>query len=578
VTTVAASPARFLVRCMRPHWRRFTLAALLGAAATGSGVALTATAAWLISRAAQHPPVLYLMVAAVSVRTFGISRGVLRYLERLVSHDAVLRMLSDLRTSLFAAMVPLIPGGLDDTRDADLMNRLVDDVEAIQDTAVRAIVPVAGAVTVAAVAIAGTAVLLPAAAVALAGALVLGGIGVPILVAATESRASSRTAGLRAALACDVVDLIEGSAELAVYGANQRMLETIATTDAVLASAEKRQAAGLAIGTSAIVAVSGVALWAAFDIAVPAVRAGALSGVLLAVVVLGSWAAVDIVADLGGVVLQLRRGLAAAARLAAIANRRLPVSEPGAAAAMSVLCHSTLSTPEVALRHVTVRRATDRPAVLDRLDLEISQGERVIVTGASGAGKSTLVDTLLRFVDIDSGTYKVNGVDVKELRSDTVRTVIGCCEQRPYLFDATLRENLLIGAPSASNVQLCDVLDRVGLGTWFATLPLGLETRVGESGAEVSGGQARRISLARALLADFPVLLLDEPTEGLDDQAALELLADALAATRDRAVVLVTHRLLGIENADRVLELSSGRLTSVRSQARSSGRRHRCPG
>jgi ABC-type transport system involved in cytochrome bd biosynthesis fused ATPase/permease subunit len=216
--------------------------------------------------------------------------------------------------------------------------------------------------------------------------------------------------------------------------------------------------------------------------------------------------------------------------------------------------------PAVRLRDVTVRRSPDRPVILDLIDLDLVAGSRIVVTGASGAGKTTLIDTLLRFVDLECGHYTVGGVDVATMRSDDVRRIVGTCEQQPHLFDATLRENLLIGKPAAAESELVEIVSRVGLRSWLATLPAGLSTRVGAGGAEVSGGQARRIALARALLADFPVLLLDEPTEGLDDEAALDLLADALAATRDRAVLLVVHRLLGIEEADVVLELREGQL------------------
>jgi thiol reductant ABC exporter CydC subunit len=568
--TIAPAPTRrearrFLVSCLRPQRRRFLAAALLGAAASGSSVALTATAAWLISRAAQHPPVLYLMVAAVAVRTFGISRGVFRYLERLVCHDAALRVLSGLRTTMFAAMIPLVPRGLDDVRDADLMNRLVDDVDTVQDTAIRAVVPVVAASIVGIAVVAATALLLPAAAVTLGLALLLGGVGVPLVVGVASRRATARTAALRAELACHVVDLIDGAADLLVYEADEPLLARLASSDAELASAGRRQAASLAAGVAVTVLAAGGALWSAFVVGIPAVRAGTLSGVLLAVVALGSWAALDIAADLPGVALSFRRGEAAAARLQAITARAVPVAEP---------LDDTVPVaavpgrrPEVVLRGVTVRRSPDRPVILDHVDLDLVAGRRVVVTGVSGAGKSTLIDTLLRFVELQSGSYTIDGVDVRALRSADVRAIVGCSEQQPHLFDSTLRENLLIGKPGASSAELAEVLDRVGLGGWLASLPAGLDTRVGAGGAEVSGGQARRIALARALLADFPVLLLDEPTEGLDDAAALELLTDTLLATRDRAVLLVTHRLLGIEAADVLLELVDGELRPTETYA-----------
>jgi ABC-type multidrug transport system fused ATPase/permease subunit len=210
------------------------------------------------------------------------------------------------------------------------------------------------------------------------------------------------------------------------------------------------------------------------------------------------------------------------------------------------------------LSGVSARYSPDGPRALNEVDLDLPPGRRIAVVGASGAGKSTLVNVLLRFLDIETGSFTVNGVDVRELGGDEVRQVIGSCEQEPHLFDTSIRNNLLIGRPSASDDELIDALRRAKIADWVKALPDGLDTLVGENGAAVSGGQLRRIALARALLADFPVLLLDEPTEGLDPEVADQLVADLLEATRDRTVVLITHRREHLAELDEVVELKAG--------------------
>ena len=540
---------RFLLTSARPVRGRLVLASLLGALATGCGVALTTTAAWLISRAAQHPPVLTLMVAAVAVRTFGIGRGLTRYAERLVAHDATLRVVSELRSRLFAALVPLAPVGLAGQRSGDLLSRLVADVDAVQDVYVRVFVPIVAAVVVGGAAVVFTAVILPAAAMTLAAALLLGGVAVPCVVVAADRAATRRTAAARGVVASEVVDLLEGAAELVAFDAMDAALLRIDRADRQLAALERRSAAGLAVGSSLSVLAAGFGLWAAFVVAIPAVRSGALSGVMLAVVVLLAWSSPDVVADLPAVGLHLGRARQSALRMLQLINLPNPVLEP----AHPLPCPSRPTS--VKLSGVSARYSADRPAALTGVDLELRPGCRIVVTGESGAGKSTLVAVLLRFLDIETGLMTIDGVDARAMSSDDVRRVIGCCEQEPHLFDSTIRANVLIGMPNATEPQVRAAVVRAGLAPWIDTLPHGLDTKVGEGGAEVSGGEARRIALARAFLADFPILLLDEPTEGLDELAASALIAEILRPDDYRAVLLVTHRLAGTEDADEILTL-----------------------
>ncbi len=543
-----------LLATLRPVRWRLTLAALLGALASGCAVALTATSAWLIARAAQQPPVLTLMVAAVAVRTFGVGRALFRYLERLTAHDAALRVMADLRARVFSALVPLAPPQLRRLRRGDLLSRLVADVEAVEELGVRVVVPAVAALVVGASAVAFTAILLPGAALSLAAALLLGGVGVPCVVVLADRRAARRTAHVRAELTTAVLDLIEGAPELVAYDAMDAALDRLFEVDRALSKLERRSASGLAAGTALSVAATGIALWSAIAIGIPAVRAGALGGVLFVVVVLLAWSTPDVVAELPAVGQQLVRARESAARILALVEQAPAVAEPKSPA-------SPLRTASiVSVDGVVARYTADGPAALDGVDLRLRRGKRVVVTGASGAGKSTLLAVLLRFIEPERGSVRIDGVDVTTMRSADVRAVIGCCEQQPHLFDATIRANLLVGDPTSDDVRLRMVVEQVGLGPWLAALPLGLDTRVGEGGAEVSGGQLRRIALARVLLADTAVVLFDEPTEGLDEDAAAALTADVLAATADRAVLVVTHRDIDIRADDEVFDLAGGRL------------------
>jgi thiol reductant ABC exporter CydC subunit len=560
------SPNRLLVACTKGVRARLIAAAVLGAGASACAVGLAATSGWLIARAAQHPPVLTLMVAAVLVRTFGIGRGVLRYGERLAAHDAALRVVSALRQRIFEALIPLAPIGLSDAHSGDLLSQMASEVDAVQDLYVRALLPAAGALLVGLVAVAFTAALLPAAALTLAIALLLGGIGVPLAVLCAEGRASRSAVQARGALAVAVVDLLEGSDDLLVFNASDAALERVELADRALARVERRAAFGLSAGAAVFTLAAGFALWSALRIGIPAVRSGALAGVMLAVVVLIAWAAPEVVADLPRVGQVVRRARTAAQELLVLTGSPARIADP------LVPQDVPRSPANVRLRGITASymdhdAGNAGRAVLRGVDLDLSAGSRVVIVGESGAGKSTLMAVLLRFLEFDSGSFTIDAVNVRDLRGDDVRRVIGCCQQQPHLFDSTIRANLLIGDPNATDAVLSEVLRRVGLGDWLHGLPKGLDTVVGPRGTQVSGGQLRRIALAQVLLGDFPVVLFDEPTEGLDKTAAQALIRDVLVATGDRAVLIVTHRIDWFERTEDVLILDAGRLRPMHGSA-----------
>ncbi|MFW6721734.1 thiol reductant ABC exporter subunit CydD [Streptomyces sp. MAR4 CNY-716] len=568
---------------------RLALAALLGALALASAVGLMGVSGWLISRASEQPPVLYLMVAVTATRAFGIGRAVFRYAERLVSHDAVLRILADLRVAVYTRLERLAPAGLAPHRRGDLLTRLVADTDTLQDRYLRWLLPVSAAALVGAASVGTAAVLLPEAGAVLAVGLLAAGVGVPLLAVATARRTEARLAPARAALATEVVDVLTGTAELAVAGALPRRLAALRDADRRLTRIAARSAAALALGAGLSALICGLTVVGAAAAGAQAVHEGRLGGVWLGVVVLGTLAAFEAVNGMPLALQQRARVRRSAERVDEILNAPPPAAEGTG--------RPPADPYPVALTGVSARHPGQDGLALDGVDLTLTRGRRVAVVGASGSGKTTLAHVLLRFLDPVAGTYRLGGEAVEstalasehrspEHRSparallsnestadalacdpDAVRRLVGLCAQDAHLFDSTLRENLRLACTDATDDDLRAALAAARLLDWVETLPRGLDTPVGEHGARLSGGQRQRLALARALLADFPVLVLDEPAEHLDLPTADALTADLLAATEGRTTVLITHRLTGLAAVDEIVVLDRGRVVQRGSYA-----------
>ncbi len=539
---------------------RLLLAACLGTLAAGSAVGLMAASAWLISRAAQQPPVLYLMVAIVSVRAFAILRGTARYAERVVAHDAAFRMLGDTRVRIFQQLERLAPAGLMAFRSGDLLSRLVADVDALLDLWVRLLLPYAVAAVAGAGAVVLVGVLLPDAAIVLALSLVLVALVAPWVASRTARRVEATVAPLQGALSTATLDLLRGAPELVACGAADRQLAKVTRADEKLVRANARSAASVGVGTAIATAAAGAAAWAGLEYGVPAVRSGVLAGVALAVVVLTPLAVHEVFSGLAGAAQQLPRVRAAAERVLDVLSQPPPVAEPVRPQAVPHgPCGFQLTD--------VVAGWPDGPDVLARTSLTMAPGERVALVGPSGVGKSTLAAVLLKFLSARSGSVLLVGrdetADLADLDGDAVRRVVGLCAQDAHLFDTTIRENIRLARPNAADGEIRDALRRARLLDWVDGLPDGLDTHVGEQGAMVSAGQRQRIALARTLLADFDVLVLDEPAEHLDEPTAAALMADLLTETADRTVLLVTHRTHDLDGFDRTLVLADGQLTET---------------
>ncbi|MEU6361920.1 thiol reductant ABC exporter subunit CydD [Streptomyces albidoflavus] len=533
---------------------RLILSLVLGSLALGSAVGLMATSGYLISRASQQPPVLYLMMAVTATRAFGIGRAVFRYAERLVSHDVVLRMLADTRVAVFRRLERLAPAGLRGTRRGDLLSRLVADVDALQDYWLRWLLPAGWAALVSIVSVLFMTWLLPAAGAVLAIGLLAAAVGVPLVSGGFARRAERRLAPARGALATRVAEVLTGTGELTVAGALAHRTARTGDADRELTRIRARGAAANALGAGLTAVITGLTTVAAAYVGIRGVSAGALDGVALAVVVLTPLAAFEAVTALPLAVQFRQRVRRSAERVHEVLDAPVPVTEPEAAGP------APESPFPVELRGVAARHPGQERDALTGIDLTVAEGRRIAVVGPSGSGKTTLAQLLLRFLDPRTGSYTLAGASAPGLDGDDVRRLVGLCAQDAHVFDSTLRENLLLADRSATEARLREVLGRARLLEWAETLPQGLDTPVGEHGARLSGGQRQRLALARALLAGFPLLVLDEPAEHLDLETADRLTADLLAATRGRTTLLITHRLAGLEAVDEILVLDEGRI------------------
>jgi len=548
---VSRDPLWRAVRLLDVDARRVAGAVAAGVGGLGSAIALAAVSAWLIARAAQMPEVAVLNLAAVAVRLFGISRGVLRYVERLVSHDVALRGMATLRVRLYERLAAGSPAGLLALRRGDLLARVGADVDAVGDVVVRGLLPMAVAAVLGVGSAVAMGLFLPAAGLTLAACLVLAGVVAPWL-ARRGARATEReAAAARADLAAVSQSLLDGAGELRVAGRVEPMLAELRAADARLARATDRGAVPAAVAAALAPLATGLAMLGALLVAIPATTSGVLDPVELAVVVLTPLAVFEASAVLPGAAVALLRSREAARRVVelvdgaqpAAAVSPVPVAEPGPDAPPLEAHHLAAGWP-------------DGPALVRGLDLELTPGHSVAVVGPSGVGKTTLLLTLAGLLPPKSGEVLAGGEPPDRLERADAAARVALTTEDAHVFDTTVLENLRVARGDVTVQEAEDACRAVGLDGWLEGLPEGLDTRIGADGAAVSGGERRRLLVARALLAPAPVLLLDEPTEHLDagGRALLTGLLDGSLAA-GRAVLVVTHRLAGLEAAGEVIWL-----------------------
>lgn len=517
-------------------------AAVLNGLASMCGVALTATAGWLIVRAADRPAILTLTVAMVGVRTFGLGRPALRYVERLWSHDRALRLLADRRVAVYDALVPLVPGRLG-RRRGDVLAAVVDDVDTVLDREIRVRIPVRGYAV--AVVLAGAVAVLfsPVAAGVIAGTAA---VAVLAFALARVGAARAERAGVatRAVLSDRVVEATQAADELHQWGADGLALARVDELGADLARSATIAATWLGAARALVLATTGAAVAGTALLLHRQVADGRLSGAVFALLLLIPLALAEAASGLADAGAAAARSAAADHRLRALTTQPPAVTEPA----------DPRPAPATSSIAVSGVRAHGRALP----ELLIRPGDDIAVVGPSGAGKSTLAALLLRFLDPEGGAVTMSGEQYAELAADTVRERVGLVDDDPHVFASTLAENVRLARPGASDADVERALRRAHLGGWMDALPAGLHTRLGDGHAAVSGGERARLAIARSLLADQPVLVLDEPTAHLDSATAAELAREVLG-TPGRSTVWITHARAGLDLVDQVVEISPSR-------------------
>jgi thiol reductant ABC exporter CydC subunit len=529
------------------------LAALLGFATIASGIGLMATSGYLIAKAALQPSVADLQIAIVGVRFFGIARAVFRYLERYVSHEATFRLLVRIRVWFYTALEPLAPARLMAYRSGDLLARIVADVETLEQFYLRVLAPPFVAVMVMLLVAILMASFDPRLAMVQILFLLLAGAGLPLLTQALSRRTGRHLVRIRSRLNDALVDGIQGVADLLAFGQEERHRARVVGLSGELKRLQGLMAlvGGLQDGLASL--LMNLATLAVLVVAIPLVTGAGLDGVYLAPLILIAMASFEAVLPLPQAFQYLGNNLEAARRLfeivdaePAVADPRLPLPGPA----------------RFGLRVENLRFSYGDAAcpALDGVSFDLPPGGHLAVVGPSGAGKTTLVRLLLRFWDYQEGQILVGDRDLHLYDQEALRRTIAVVSQRAHLFNATVRQNLLLARPEAAEADMIRAAQQAQVHDFIQSLPQGYDTWIGEQGLRLSSGQRQRLAIARALLKDAPILLLDEPAANLDALTERELGAALQAVTAGRTTVTITHRLAGLEAADEILVLRAGRV------------------
>ena len=566
-TSAPLSPLLRLIGLVAPFKGWVFLSVLMGFATIGSSIGLMTASAYIISAAALHPSIADLQVAIVGVRFFGIIRGLFRYLERYISHQVTFRLLARLRTWFYQALEPLAPARLLGYRSGDLLARIVGDIETLENFYVRVLAPPLVALLVALftfVYLAGYRLIL---ALAWLVIYLAAGICLPLVIRWLSRQAGRQVIQQRARLSAALVDGIQGLAELLAFNQERAQAKKIRALDQALVESQGRLAhlGGLQIALSGL--LSNLALWVVLVLAIPLVISGELRGVYLAVVVLAALTSFEGAAPLGLAAQHLGSNQQAARRLFEVVSVPPEVVDPPKPAPPPVAMG--LQVANLSFRYPPESGSTDSAPgqageseypvwVLHEVNFSLPAGKRLAIVGPSGAGKSTLVNLLLRFWDYQEGQILLDGRELRQYAQEDLRSVMGVVSQNTYLFSASLRENLLLARPEAAPAEISQALEIAQLSAFVAALPQGEDTWIGEQGLRLSGGERQRLAIARALLKDPPLLILDEATANLDILTEAQVLRAIHALMEGRTTLMITHRLVGMELMNEILVLDQG--------------------
>ena len=550
-----------LLKFLRSSWKDVAIATLIGSATIASSIALIGTSAWLIARAAEHPSIAALNVAIVGVRFFGISRGVFRYLERLVSHRITFNLLARLRTWFYAALEPLAPARLMHYRSGDLLSRISADVDTLENFYIRVVSPPLVAIIIAL----GTAIFLgffvPQLSWILLGFLAFVGIGLPFVAHKVSKKNGETLIQQRAELQTLLVDGIQGLSDLLAFGREKTQEEKLHALSTQYGKSQQQSAwiSGLFNGLGLL--FTNLAMWTALVVSVPLVTAGEISGVMLGALALIVLVSFEAVTPLPLAAQLLGESLEAGKRLFEIVDAEPEIREK------RVESRGTGKSQGASVIFKGLSFAYENEVALHDISFELKQGQSLAVVGPSGAGKSTLMNLLLRFWEYEQGEILLDGKSLHDYAPDDVRTQIAVIPQKAYFFNASIAENLRLARPTASDEEIEEAAQKAQIYNFIASLPKGYETIIGEQGARLSGGERQRLAIARAILKDAPILLLDEPTANLDPITEREVMRELFALMKGKTTLWITHRLWGLENADEIIVLDRGKIVQRGNQA-----------
>ena len=556
---------RRLLSFLAPYWPWVALSVLLGFLTVGSSIGLMATSAWIIATAALHPSIAVLQVAIVGVRFFGIARGVFRYFERLASHQVTFRVLARLRVWFYAALEPLAPARLLQYRSGDLLSRIVADIGTLENFYIRAVAPPLVALLVAGLMWIFLGSFDPRLAWAVIAMMLLAGVGVPLLSQILSRQPGSRVVTVRAGLNAVLVDGIQGTADLVAFRAEAAQVGQVRALSDALGRDQARLAGIGGLNNALGSLLTSLAVVVVLALAIPLVTSGRIAGVSLAVLALATAASFEAVLPLPLAAQFLESSLAAARRLFEVVDGGglMPPSTgdfaPGGEAEILV---SPIPAPPVSVevRHLTLRYAAGEPPALDDITFSVPAGGSVAIVGASGAGKTSLANALLRFWEPESGEIRLAGCDLRDVAPEAVRQQIGVVAQQTHLFNMTIGDNLRLARHGASQAEIEAAARAAQIHDWIVSLAEGYDTWVGEQGFRLSGGERQRLAVARALLKNASVLILDEPTANLDTASERDLLAALTPLLVGRTTLIITHSLFGLERVDEILVLERGRI------------------
>ncbi len=550
-----------LLQFLNGSWNWVALSILLSALTIGSSVALIGTSAWLISTAALHPSVADLGVSVVGVRFFGITRGIFRYLERLVSHNVTFRLLARLRVWFYEKLEPLAPARLMEYKSGDLLARVIGDVETLENFYVRVISPSLTAIVV----MIGVSIFFASFYPTIAYVLILFfftlGLVLPLLAQAFSRRPGQRLITQRADIQSQLVDGIQGLADLLAFGRGEDRARQIASTGKQYGTTQKQMVRISGIHSALGTLLTNFGLWLVLLLVIPQVTAGNIKGVMLGTFALMTFASFEAVLPLPLAAQMWNSSREAAKRLFEVVDAEPVVNDRVISEQLSVTNYREASPrDELRVTDLTFAYPNQTIPALQDISFTIPEGKSIAIVGPSGAGKSTIANLLLRFWDYDSGEISLGGESLKSLDQDEVRKRCAFVSQNSYFFNTSIRENLRLARPSMNQDEMESAARDAQIHDFITSLPKGYDTFVGEQGLRLSGGERQRLAIARALLKDAPILILDEPTANLDPITEKQVLDTLFKIMRDKTSLLITHRLVGLENMDEVLVMDHGKI------------------